>query len=226
MWERLSRWASARARDGDADPISADDRRIACGRTFCAAHVVNTDQLPAQFRQALTDTFPGSGEGTMPSDPANWMIITRRHGRGPLIRPWGARPGPRISMAWTLRKPAPRRWPATRRSSAWAAESSFCPTAGLSASFRARNPEFVVAVLWEHGDWGSNAAKLAAQVATVYVNKKRMQDHNAGRGRQPKPNQSRWGRSGQNLYEVGGLQWNHAGCPTARRAFSSRLSLR
>ncbi len=36
-----------------------------------------------------------------------------------------------------------------------------------------------MAVLWEHGDWGSNAAKLAAQVATVYVNKKRMQEHNA-----------------------------------------------
>ena len=37
----------------------------------------------------------------------------------------------------------------------------------------------VVAVLWEHGDWGSNAAKLASQVATVYVNKKRIQDQNA-----------------------------------------------
>jgi penicillin-binding protein 2 len=42
-----------------------------------------------------------------------------------------------------------------------------------------RNPEFVVAVLWEHGDWGANAAKLAAQVATVYVNKKRQQERNA-----------------------------------------------
>jgi penicillin-binding protein 2 len=41
-----------------------------------------------------------------------------------------------------------------------------------------RDPEFVVCVLWEHGDWGSNAARLAAQVATVYVNKQRRLENN------------------------------------------------
>jgi penicillin-binding protein 2 len=41
-----------------------------------------------------------------------------------------------------------------------------------------RNPEIAVVVLQEHGDWGSGSAKLAAQVITAYVNKKRRQDHN------------------------------------------------
>ncbi len=41
-----------------------------------------------------------------------------------------------------------------------------------------RNPEIVVAVLQEHGDWGSNSARIAAQVVATYVNKKRMQDNN------------------------------------------------
>jgi len=51
-----------------------------------------------------------------------------------------------------------------------------------------RNPEFVVAVLWEHGDWGSNAARLAAQVATVYVNKQRTMEHNVPeQASSPKP---------------------------------------
>ncbi|HEY1742383.1 MAG TPA: penicillin-binding transpeptidase domain-containing protein, partial [Granulicella sp.] len=36
-----------------------------------------------------------------------------------------------------------------------------------------RNPDIVVAVLWEHGVWGNNSAKLAAQVITAYVNKQR-----------------------------------------------------
>jgi penicillin-binding protein 2 len=55
----------------------------------------------------------------------------------------------------------------------------FLPNGWFVGVIPRRNPEFVVAVLWEHGDWGSNAAKLASQVATVYVNKKRIQDQNA-----------------------------------------------
>jgi penicillin-binding protein 2 len=55
----------------------------------------------------------------------------------------------------------------------------FMPNGWFVGVIPRRNPEFVVAVLWEHGDWGSNAARLAAQVATVYVNKKRVLDQNA-----------------------------------------------
>jgi hypothetical protein len=41
-----------------------------------------------------------------------------------------------------------------------------------------RNPEIAVVVLQEHGDWGAGSAKLAAQVITAYVNKKRKQENN------------------------------------------------
>jgi len=41
-----------------------------------------------------------------------------------------------------------------------------------------RNPEIVIAVLQEHGDWGSNSAKIAVQIITTYVNKKRREEHN------------------------------------------------
>jgi penicillin-binding protein 2 len=41
-----------------------------------------------------------------------------------------------------------------------------------------RNPDIVVAVLWEHGNWGNNSAKLAAQVINAYVTKQRKQDNN------------------------------------------------
>jgi penicillin-binding protein 2 len=42
-----------------------------------------------------------------------------------------------------------------------------------------RNPDIVVAVLWEHGGWGAGSAKLAAQVIETYVDKQRRVAHNA-----------------------------------------------
>jgi penicillin-binding protein 2 len=54
----------------------------------------------------------------------------------------------------------------------------FLPNGWFVGVIPRRNPEFVVAVLWEHGDWGSNAARLASQVATVYVNKQRTKINN------------------------------------------------
>jgi penicillin-binding protein 2 len=36
-----------------------------------------------------------------------------------------------------------------------------------------RNPDIVVAVLWEHGNWGNNSAKLGAQVIDAFVTEQR-----------------------------------------------------
>lgn len=41
-----------------------------------------------------------------------------------------------------------------------------------------RNPDIVVAVLWEHGGWGAGSAHLAAQVIEAYVNKQRRLENN------------------------------------------------
>ena len=50
-----------------------------------------------------------------------------------------------------------------------------------------RNPDIVVAVLWEHGNWGNNSAKLAAQVINAYVTKQRKQDNNIRVADTPQP---------------------------------------
>jgi penicillin-binding protein 2 len=50
-----------------------------------------------------------------------------------------------------------------------------------------RNPDIVVAVLWENGNWGANSAKLAAQVIDAYVNKQRRRDNNLRIAEIPKP---------------------------------------
>ncbi len=41
-----------------------------------------------------------------------------------------------------------------------------------------RNPDIVVAVLWEHGGWGAGSAPLAAQVIDAFVEKQRKRANN------------------------------------------------
>ena len=50
-----------------------------------------------------------------------------------------------------------------------------------------RNPDIAVAVLWEHGNWGNNSAKLAAQVINAYITKQRKQSGNLLQVAAPKP---------------------------------------
>ena len=52
-----------------------------------------------------------------------------------------------------------------------------------------RNPDIVVAVLWEHGNWGNNSAKLASQIVNAYVTKQRQRNHNLLTTTQPSNNQ-------------------------------------
>jgi len=151
---------------------------IASDGHFVRPHVVNSDQLSSQFRQALLDSFPGSGVATIPLDPANWMIIT--NGMAQATSP-GA-----FNTAFASHLDGVDF--AGKTGSAQVASHEAIKRMGTGVDTRPngwfvgviprRNPEFVVAVLWEHGDWGSNAARLAAQVATVYVNKQRREEHN------------------------------------------------
>jgi len=41
-----------------------------------------------------------------------------------------------------------------------------------------RNPDIVVAVLWEHGGWGAGSAPVAAQVINAFVSKQRKKEGN------------------------------------------------
>jgi penicillin-binding protein 2 len=131
------------------------------------------EQLPAQYHQAILDTFSGSGTTDVPLTSESWMTITD-------------------AMA-----------AATTTGTAFAAHLDGVDFAGKTGTAQVvgggdthvkggartpnswfvgmvprRNPEIVIAVLQEHGDWGSNSARIAAQIITTYVNKKRKQDHN------------------------------------------------
>jgi penicillin-binding protein 2 len=151
---------------------------IASGGHFVRPHVVDPAQLPTSFRQALVDSFPGSGEASIPLDPENWMTITDGMAQATTPGAYNTAAASHLDGVDFAGKTG------TAQVASHAAIKLMKgidtrPNGWFVGVIPRRNPEFVVAVLWEHGDWGSNAAKLAAQVATVYVNKKRTEEHNA-----------------------------------------------
>jgi penicillin-binding protein 2 len=152
---------------------------IASDGHFVRPHVVDQAQLPSSFRQALGDSFPGSGETKISLDPATWMIITdgMAGATDPAMR--GTAAASHLEGVDFAGKTGSAQVASHEAVKRMGSGVDTRPNGWFVGVIPRRNPEFVVAVLWEHGDWGANAAKLAAQVATVYVNKKRQQERNA-----------------------------------------------
>jgi penicillin-binding protein 2 len=152
---------------------------IASDGHFVRPHVVDTAQLTTPFRQALKDTFPGSGEAAIDLDSENWMTITEGMAGATDPTMGGTAAASHLEGVDFAGKTGTAQVASHEAIKQLGGGKEFLPNGWFVGVIPRRNPEFVVAVLWEHGDWGSNAAKLAAQVATVYVNKKRIQDQNA-----------------------------------------------
>ena len=159
---------------------------IASDGHFVRPHVVDPSELPANFRKALLESFPGSGEATIPLNPENWEIIT--NGMAMATTPGGFDTAAASHLEGVDF--------AGKTGTAQVASHAAIARMGKGVDTRPngwfvgviprRDPQFVIAVLWQHGDWGSNAAHLAAQVATIWVNKQRTMDHNVLEASAPK----------------------------------------
>jgi penicillin-binding protein 2 len=146
---------------------------IASDGHFVRPHVVNPDQLPANLRQAIQDSFPGSGDKTVPLNPDTWMIITdgmaaaTTNGTAAASHIEGIDFAGKTGTAQVVGGGDTHTKGGAKTPNSW-----------FVGMVPRRNPEIVIAVLQEHGDWGSLSAHIAAQIVTTYVNKKRMADHN------------------------------------------------
>jgi len=151
---------------------------IASGGVFKRPHVVETDQLPADFRQALLDTYPGTGDADVPLSPDIWETLTdgmsdvvnKVSGTAAAAKLEGIDFAGKTGTAQVVNHSfGDKKVSADKatRSNAWFV--GFAPR---------RNPDIVVAVLWEHGGWGNGSARLAAQVIEAFVNKQRRQAGN------------------------------------------------
>jgi penicillin-binding protein 2 len=146
---------------------------IASNGHFVRPHLVNTEQLPTEFRQALMDSFPGSGEKTVPLNPDTWMIITDGMAAATTT---GTAAAAHIEGVDFAGKTGTAQ--VVGSGDTHVKGGAKTPNSWFVGMVPRRNPEIVIAVLQEHGDWGSNSAHIAAQIVTTYVNKQRMKENN------------------------------------------------
>ena len=151
---------------------------IASGGHMVRPHVVAADQLPADFTKSLAERFPGSGEANLPIDPENWQIIT--DGMYQVTQPGafhtaggehleGIDFGGKTGTAQVMSHEALDK---TNKGRATEPNVWFV---GLTPT---RNPELVVAVLFQNGNKSWFAARIGARVVSAYVEKQRLLAHN------------------------------------------------
>jgi penicillin-binding protein 2 len=149
-------------------------------------HVVNPSQLPAQYRQAVLDTYPGAGERQVALDSDTWMTVTEGMAQTTQPGPYHTAEGAHLEGIDFAGKTGTAQ--VVGGGDTHNKGGARTPNAWFVGMVPRRNPEIAVVVLQEHGDFGSGSAKLAAQVITAYVNKKRRQDGNLLEANQaPKP---------------------------------------
>src|SRR6516164_45715 len=146
---------------------------IASGGHLVRPHVVSPDQLPAEFRNDLYENLPGSGDVNIPIDPDNWVTIT--DGMAQVTQPAlfhtaGSAHLEGIDLAGktgTAQVMSHQALDKTRKG------FNTRPNVWFVGVVPRRNPELVVAVLWEHGEFSYYPARLGSRLVASYVEKQR-----------------------------------------------------
>jgi penicillin-binding protein 2 len=146
---------------------------IASGGHLVRPHVVFPDQLTPDFRKALLESFPGAGDAYFPIDPENWATVT--DGMYQVTQPGlyhtagsehleGIDFGGKTGTAQVMSHEALDKTNKNRATD---------PNVWFVGVTPSRNPELVVAVLWQNGNKSWFAARIGARVVSAYVEKQR-----------------------------------------------------
>ena len=152
---------------------------ITMGGTFYRPHVVDPDQLPPQFKNLAAVSGGQPDVVHVPIDPQNWITITNamagvvnaasadepQGGTAPSAHIQGVDFAGKTGSAQVVSN-------AFRKSKGGSAKQ-FNDNSWFVGVTPRRNPEIVVAVLFEGGEHGKLAARLAAQIVRAYVEKQR-----------------------------------------------------
>jgi penicillin-binding protein 2 len=157
---------------------------VASGGALRRPHVVFPDEVPREQAEAVAETFPGSGDKTVPMRTENWQLITEAMAQTTLTGTAAAAHLEGIDFIGKTGTAQVMSHAALARSGGGHKTD---PNAWFVGMAPRRNPDIVVAVLWEHGNWGNNSAKLAAQVIDAYVNKQRKLHNNVRIAATPEP---------------------------------------
>ncbi|QNI32488.1 penicillin-binding protein 2 [Alloacidobacterium dinghuense] len=149
---------------------------IASGGVMKRPHVVFPDELPEDYRKAMYDSFPGSGDKAIQIDPDSWETIT--DAMALVLSPAGTDPSAHLEGIDFAGKTGS----AQTMSNALAARLGHAHSVKDNAWFVGftprRNPDIVVCILFEAGEHGKLAGRLAARVIEAYVNKQRRLENN------------------------------------------------
>lgn len=148
---------------------------IASGGVLHRPHLVFPDEVPSDMLEAVHETFPGSGEKTVPLSPDNWETITNAMAQTTISGTAGAAHLEGIDFAGKTGTAQVMSHDALARSGGG---HRTVPNAWFVGMAPRRNPDIVVVVLWENGNWGANSAKLGAQIINAYVTKQRKRENN------------------------------------------------
>ena len=150
---------------------------ITSGGVFKRPHVVFPDEIkPPDVEQSILDSYPGSGNQTVPISAATWETVT--DAMAAVTEPGGTAGLSHLEGIDFAGKTGS----AQTMSNALAAKLGHSHTVNDNAWFVGvsprRNPDIAVVVLWEGGKEGYFSARLAARVIAAYVDKQRQKDHN------------------------------------------------
>jgi penicillin-binding protein 2 len=151
---------------------------IASDGHFVRPHVVSLDDknIPADFRQAVLDSFPGSGDKTVPLDPDTWMTITDGMAAATTPGLYHTAEEAHLDGVDFAGKTGTAQVVGGGDTHAKGGEKT--PNAWFVGMVPRRNPEMAIVVLQEHGDWGSGSAMIAQRVVIAYINKMRLKEGN------------------------------------------------
>ena len=144
---------------------------IASGGVLRRPHLVFDDELSPQELDAIHTNYPGAGDKTIPLTSANWQIITDDMAN--VTQGIGTAAEAHLEGVDFAGKTGTAQVMSHAALSHTGGGHNTMPNAWFVGMAPRRNPDIVVAVLWEHGNWGNNSAKLASQVITAFVNKQR-----------------------------------------------------
>jgi len=150
-------------------------------------HVVAPDQLPAEFRKDLYEGLEGTGDATLPIDPDNWQTIT--DGMAQVTQPGyfhtaGSAHLEGIDLAGKTGTAQVMSHEALGKTNKG---HHTLPNVWFVGVVPRRNPELVIAVLWEHGEFSYFPARLGARIVAAYVEKQRRLQNNLMPVKAPNP---------------------------------------
>ncbi len=148
---------------------------IASGGALRRPHIVFPSEVPAENAQEILASFPGSGNTLVPIRTDNWQLITDAMAQTTISGTAAASHLEGIDFAGKTGTAQVMGHDALARSGGG---HRTVPNSWFVGMAPRRNPDIVVAVLWENGNWGAASAKLAAQVIDVFVNKQRRRENN------------------------------------------------